>query len=177
LLIVVSIIAILAAIALPNFLDAQVRSKVARAKADMRSLATALEAYSVDENQYPPVPMGLGPRFHRLKVLTTPVAYISDIPSDPFDSVDAHAHGFRRFSHGMYAYGATPLKNAARWILGSDGPDRAASGNRLGFMFYPGYSPGLFFGEVEGFSTELYDPTNGTISAGDIIRASDFLPD
>jgi prepilin-type N-terminal cleavage/methylation domain-containing protein len=46
LLIVVAIIAILAAIAVPNFLEAQVRAKVSRAKADIRSLATALESYA-----------------------------------------------------------------------------------------------------------------------------------
>ena len=45
LLIVVAIIAILAAIAVPNFLEAQTRSKVSRTKADMRTCATALEAY------------------------------------------------------------------------------------------------------------------------------------
>ena len=54
LLIVVAIIAILAAIAVPNFLEAQTRSKVSRVKADMRTLATALEAYSIDGNNYPP---------------------------------------------------------------------------------------------------------------------------
>jgi prepilin-type N-terminal cleavage/methylation domain-containing protein len=53
LLIVVAIIAILAAIAIPNFIDAQVRARVARVKADMRSLATAIEAYNVDYNDYP----------------------------------------------------------------------------------------------------------------------------
>jgi prepilin-type N-terminal cleavage/methylation domain-containing protein len=42
LLIVVAIIAILAAIAVPNFLEAQTRSKVCRGMADMRSMATAL---------------------------------------------------------------------------------------------------------------------------------------
>src|SRR6187549_842092 len=52
LLIVVAIIAILAAIAVPNFLEAQTRSKVARAKADMRSLATGIDAYVVDHNSY-----------------------------------------------------------------------------------------------------------------------------
>ena len=52
-LIVVAIIAILAAIAVPNFLEAHTRSKVSRAKADMRSLATGLESYRVDHNHYP----------------------------------------------------------------------------------------------------------------------------
>jgi len=53
LLIVVAIIAILAAIAVPNFLEAQTRAKVSRLKADMRSAATGLEAYAVDNNDYP----------------------------------------------------------------------------------------------------------------------------
>ena len=48
LLIVVAIIAILAAIAVPNFLEAQTRAKVARVRADMRSLATALIGESLD---------------------------------------------------------------------------------------------------------------------------------
>ena len=51
LLIVVAIIAILAAIAVPNFLEAQTRSKISRAKADMRTMATALESYLVDNNK------------------------------------------------------------------------------------------------------------------------------
>src|SRR5437763_4530938 len=53
LLIVVAIIAILAAIAVPNFLEAQTRSKVSRVRADQRSMATAIEAYYVDNNHYP----------------------------------------------------------------------------------------------------------------------------
>jgi prepilin-type N-terminal cleavage/methylation domain-containing protein len=53
LLIVVAIIAILAAIAVPNFLEAQVRSKVSRVQTDLRTLATALESYKVDYNRYP----------------------------------------------------------------------------------------------------------------------------
>jgi type II secretion system protein G len=53
LLIVVAIIAILAAIAVPNFLEAQTRSKVARVKADMRTVTTAIETYHIDHNAYP----------------------------------------------------------------------------------------------------------------------------
>ena len=53
LLIVVAIIAILAAIAVPNFLEAQVRSKVAVVYSDFRTVKTALESYRVDYNNYP----------------------------------------------------------------------------------------------------------------------------
>jgi prepilin-type N-terminal cleavage/methylation domain-containing protein len=44
LLIVIAIILILIAIALPNFLEAQLRAKTAKAQAEMRTLATAIEA-------------------------------------------------------------------------------------------------------------------------------------
>jgi len=53
LLIVVAIIAILAAIAVPTFLEAQVRSKVARVENVYRTLATALESCTVGYNRPP----------------------------------------------------------------------------------------------------------------------------
>jgi len=115
LLIVVAIIAILAAIAVPNFLEAQVRSKVSRARADMRSASTALEAYAVDNNKYPLVRgqdtvlyLGLGgPRnpqdlisppgapvrtFNEATLpleLTTPLSYLTTTFKDPFKDMSA----------------------------------------------------------------------------------------
>src|SRR6478752_637114 len=85
LLIVVAIIAILAAIAVPNFLEAQTRAKVSRAKADMRSMATGIEAYAVDNNTY--VYQNALSRAVRmqsvntetLERLTTPIAYLTGI--------------------------------------------------------------------------------------------------
>jgi len=53
LLIVVAIIAILAAIAVPNFLDAQMRTKITRSKADFRSIGVAVESYVVDWSMTP----------------------------------------------------------------------------------------------------------------------------
>ena len=53
LLIVVAIIGILAAIAIPNFLQAQVRAKVAKAISDMRAIATAIEPFRMDIGIYP----------------------------------------------------------------------------------------------------------------------------
>jgi len=54
LLIVVAIIGILAAIAIPNFLQAQTRAKVSKVQADHRAIAVALENYCVDNQYYPP---------------------------------------------------------------------------------------------------------------------------
>ena len=53
LLIVVAIIGIIAAIAIPNLLNAIDRSKQKRTMADMRSIGTAVEEYSIDNNFYP----------------------------------------------------------------------------------------------------------------------------
>ncbi len=93
LLIVVAIIAILAAIAVPNFLEAQTRSKVSRTKTDMRTMATAMEAYYTDANAYPNSnrtgvsldPGGADGGYQILERLSTPIAYIaSSLVVDPF---------------------------------------------------------------------------------------------
>jgi prepilin-type N-terminal cleavage/methylation domain-containing protein len=95
LLIVVAIIAILAAIAVPNFLEAQTRSKVSRAKADMRTIVTGLEAYHIDYNSYIPCStFGINGRGVNVAVaqpvferLSSPVAYLtSGIIPNPFSS-------------------------------------------------------------------------------------------
>ena len=192
LLIVVAIIAILAAIAVPNFLEAQVRAKVARAKTDMRTMTTALEQYHVDNNGYPDV-------FTRLNTITTPIQYISSVPRDIFRMQQATGGGFGRQRY--YRYGAMPLDHPSRYALASNGPDTdldtysssnpgggSDSGDTDDFevdsqalRFYPGYSPQLFSdaGMVVN-STEFkyieYDATNGTVSNGDIFRLSDNAP-
>lgn len=53
LLIVVAIIGIIAAIAIPNLLNAIDRGKQKRTMADLRSMGTAVEEYSIDNNFYP----------------------------------------------------------------------------------------------------------------------------
>jgi type II secretion system protein G len=90
LLIVVAIIAILAAIAVPNFLEAQVRAKISRVRGDMRSVATALESYMSDNGTYVNDSdealddLAASHKQHGLQLLTTPIAYISSVPKDPF---------------------------------------------------------------------------------------------
>jgi prepilin-type N-terminal cleavage/methylation domain-containing protein len=192
LLIVVAIIAILAAIAVPNFLEAQVRAKVSRAKNDMRVMAGALEQYHADNNGYPDV-------FTRMMAITTPVQYLSQVPRDIFRIQQATGPGFGRQRY--YRYGAMPLDHPSRYALASNGPDTDidtySSANAGGgsdasdadnfevdsqaLRFYPGYSPALFSdsGVVvndTNFKYVEYDPTNGSVSNGDIFRLSDNAP-
>ena len=75
LLIVVAIIGIIAAIAIPNLLNAIDRGKQKRTMADMRSIGTAVESYAVDNNVYP-----IATTAAVLKTLVEPV-YIKTMPT------------------------------------------------------------------------------------------------
>ena len=177
LLIVVAIIAILAAIAVPNFLEAQIRSKVSRAKSDMRSVATALESYRTDHNAYPWVePM---PGYQIPHTITTPVAYLSSIPTDSF-GFSSNEDMYKAFGTTEDYYYATKAYfdfhgwpwmvfpggsegSPAMWVLQSKGPDRAwaraESDGGSGIL------------ELDRPYDYEYDPTNGTVSAGNIVRS------
>lgn len=88
LLIVVAIIGILAAIAVPNFLNAQIRGKIARVQSDVRTLSIAVQSYAVDRNDVPPdFNTGRFPNYmvNHLVMLTTPIAYLTSFPHDPFN--------------------------------------------------------------------------------------------
>ena len=169
LLIVVAIIAILALIAVPNFLEAQVRSKVSRAKADLRTLATALEAYAVDWNAYPPA-MG-NAMYFKLKVLSSPIAYVANgYVADPFPAGDpSFVLNYRKC---LSYLGRTPTGTCIRdvdpiqwWVLMSNGPDLCYT-NAAG----DGPSPALNASDPAGILEFCYDPTNGTVSGGNINR-------
>ena len=92
LLIVVAIILILIAIALPNFLEAQIRARVTKAQGELRTLATAFEAYRTDWPVYPRgcltdvIPsVGCTHNWGFVdKTLTTPIAYMTEILDDLF---------------------------------------------------------------------------------------------
>jgi len=185
LLIVVAIIAILAAIAVPNFLEAQIRSKVSRVKADFRSIATAIESYAVDWNHYPPdTPF---PQFNlsQVTILTTPQAYITNVNLiDPFiasaniESVTGYQYFNGQDYWGTLA-GLDPAPRTA--ILKSWGPDAGkgsgVNGPRPGEKDGDDGSEWLIVGidvvsdpQIGPNINRIYDPTNGTVSSGDIVR-------
>ncbi len=85
LLIVVAIIGILAAIAVPNFLNAQIKAKVAKTKAEMRSISDAYLNYHLDNNSWPPHADRCKAQH---KFITSPIAYMSSSVEDPFQVED-----------------------------------------------------------------------------------------
>ncbi|MFH1742728.1 MAG: prepilin-type N-terminal cleavage/methylation domain-containing protein [bacterium] len=81
LLIVVAIIGILAAIAVPNFMNARMRAKVAQVESNMKALSTATMAYATDHGVFP-----LHDHTFNCRGLTTPIAYIAQVPYDIFQN-------------------------------------------------------------------------------------------
>ncbi len=177
LLVVVAIIAILAALAVPNFLAAQTRSKVSRAKADMRSVVTALEAYAVDNGRYPTyhyssVPIAAlefhiggtvpgfavpDPSWDGRNPLTTPIAYITKMPDDPFASHRSGPDEVREYLYVNWPYAIQQVTDS----------------HQASFMYayekYGSYRLHSRGPDTQGpDSGTPYDATNGTVSRGDI---------
>lgn len=159
LLIVVAIIGILAAIAVPNFMNAQIRAKVTRVEADFKTLATALEAYHITNGNYPVAHLldqqiASGTALSRFSALTTPIAFISFYPSDPFGK-KKEGPNFHTETYDYYDWTSAKIANnypastrGAYWRIASAGPDKI---------------------QRVGFSVD-YDPSNGILSLGDIVR-------
>lgn len=183
LLIVVAIIAILAAIAVPNFLEAQTRAKVTRMKADMRSIATALETYAIDNNKYPFDKDSRGWPWYLTDVMTTPIAYLTTarMMLDQF-RMDQAQFDAKRLRYVNMKANRNPAwrpcpypgpflndwvggKSDAvidramdlfgEWKLSSAGPDKVVNQQDA--------ANGIFVDDL------YYDPSNGTVSGGDIV--------
>lgn len=171
LLIVIAIILILIAIALPNFLEAQIRAKVARGQGDLRSIASALEAYQIQYRKYLDLfqTQKWGSRYdpnsitsHRLLPLTSPIRFMSSIPPEVFDlsrqipgyQADTYAYGSMLSYKDKGAFWRQHFdpKMKYQYSIRSIGPDRQCN-------------------DLEAINPDLllpYSPTNGTTSRGDI---------
>lgn len=179
LLIVVAIIAILAAIAVPNFLEAQVRSKVSRTKSDQRSMVTGIEAYMVDNNKLFRTTRVTGEtRMFINSKLTTPIAYLTSVFPDAFnvgnDQTDLPNIPENRV---LILWGPDMLTAIAATSGGtilSPYPDMVSGSTLVKTDTYLTFSlgPNQRFDVNHPWPSPMnqYDSTNGTISNGDIIR-------
>ncbi|MEI7634248.1 MAG: prepilin-type N-terminal cleavage/methylation domain-containing protein [bacterium] len=176
LLIVVAIIAILAAIAVPNFLEAQTRSKVSRVKSDMRALAVALESYYSDYNcylidanhyvnYYPTVTPMDWTHIRVYRPLSTPVAYITSIPIDTYFNpkwdLNRHYFNYHNWDKWERENLSDPRMQGGSWYN---------EGIRQDWCMYS-MGPNMVWEGADWYPiTMQYDPTNGTVSYGDISR-------
>lgn len=199
----IAVIATLAAIGVPNFLEAQVRARVARTHQDMAALSAGLFAYQADWREWPasrpevrdallhfdtaprlgphtgPLPPegrtasnAIASSGFDLHVLTSPVAYTSSILAT--DSSVSGTHGshtgwmpyaYVRFEDWHPLLTPEQIRDHRQdWMLLSGGADDPLEG-------FGGFHPGNLLREP----FIAYDPTNGTVSAGDIFMTAKGL--
>ncbi|MCG3199851.1 MAG: hypothetical protein GHCLOJNM_04379 [bacterium] len=202
LLIVIAIILILIAIALPNFLEAQIRSKIAHVRQEMRTLTTATESYRVQWNMREPktdMPgLSIAGTYSEWwgfasHLLTTPIRFLTELPFEPF--TDDYTIGFWRALSGAESDPPyTVIRNtaiAASWPIGSvvtnnpevqqkaGGPVPISelwntSAKHSAFIYY---SSGADRVDSTVWGTpQFYSPTNGTVSFGDIYEFGSGSP-
>jgi len=194
LLIVVAIMATLAAIALPNLLLAQTRSKIARVKADLRTIAAGIEMYRTDQRRYPPARTycaGMQASQDEYNILppelTSPVPYLSSRYCDIFNSQG------RRYKYIAPGFG---WSNEVQTILALWAPkdfplDGGPSADIPYFdertapvkwaIWSVGPSGPMSFWDSDASHVPVpprtwYDPTNGAVSAGVLPRLSTGSP-
>ncbi len=167
LLIVVAIIGILAAIAVPNFLNAQMRAKITRVKADFRAIDTSFQSYMLDNNHYPPDVGGPCEDVLAYYRLTTPIAYISNLSvfKDYFTNENPEGAIGAACEFNYYDYGMVPYitESGVGYVVISFGPDRD-----LDMGWNTNSMDALKRNDAPNLSF-LYDSSNGLISSGDLI--------
>ncbi|MFH1738958.1 MAG: prepilin-type N-terminal cleavage/methylation domain-containing protein [bacterium] len=197
LLIVVAIIGILAAIAIPNFMNARIRANIARVQSDLRTAQIAVDMYQVDNGSFPwtdGVTLFFGPYPNPYWVpLTTPIAYFTAVPLDPFgddpnDPRPAEPFPWSLFEYPDYAFRCSRYIDPAPSDFNYFWPEITLFAHRISeelgrtiitprsgaYMISSQgpdripYSERRLFYDVE--TAILYDTTNGLNSPGDIVR-------
>lgn len=185
LLLVAGIISLLVAVAVPNFLDAKVRTEVAEVQTTLDRTNSAIIVYRTDYNRLPEKSTySSGPALQRLVNANYP--QFDTIPLDRFktgldnellgplyednyitydnlnnpQSAATYGKLFRRDRYDSF----TPGSNN-QWIVKSIGPDRTD-------FLDEGLGRGTFQQNLAGLT--IYNPSNGVFSLGEIVKANTF---
>ena len=124
LLIVVAIIAILAAILIPNFLRARAQAQVAATKGNLKNVATSLESYFVDFAQYPQSAGNLI------------ASYARALPSDPCTGVVFGMGG--GYLYNPVGNPATDYSLRTNWTSGGTGGPCFGANGGFNLQYTPG---------------------------------------
>ena len=154
LLIVVAIIGILAAIAIPNLLTAMQRSKQKRTMADMRTIATAWEARATDVNKY-----NAAGGMSAVATCTNQITNLSGVLAPTYIKLLPPKDGWNN-PFAFYADQAMGTGTAAQeylvWSYGKDGAAEAtpAGGATTNFNCDILFTNGVFIQYPEGVQTQ-----------------------
>ncbi|WP_082676384.1 type II secretion system major pseudopilin GspG [Thiomicrospira sp. WB1] len=87
LMVVVVILAVLAAIAVPRLMDRPDEARIVKAKQDISAISSALKLYKLDNYQYPTTDQGLQALVEKPQTEPEPKnwqAYMENLPDDPW---------------------------------------------------------------------------------------------
>lgn len=169
LLIVVAIISILAAIAIPNYLNAQIRAKIARAQADVKNVHMAITSHFLDSqttNKSYTSHFNLSGDCGGYRSLTSPISYIQSsslidvfTPTEAQEDMKAHPSGFLPNICYVSTPALFPVELRGGSIVYSRGPDKKVDASHyfVTFQF------------LDAYAVYIYEPSNGLHSRGDII--------
>ncbi len=178
LMLVIGILLVLSAIALPNIQEAHTRAKFSRVKNDLRVMSGAIDIYYIDHNNLarmrnydmykdPSIDILFGREVNALlsPCLSTPVAYMTNsLLIDPFmanqklSPVDQQLYTYQPIDVYISKNPDSTFWPPAKEFYGS---------YRIGSV-----GPDLRFGHGFANSAQLiYDPSNGSLSLGNIWRS------
>ncbi len=176
LLIVIAIILILIAIALPNFLEAQIRAKIVQSRADMRTIGIAMDTYLIDWRMYPPDHDPNDFAQNGFYQLTSPLSYLTEFPNNPFATgTSGLGDPGDEFGYEMGSTGLTPRSvmfgravraNVHTFNIQNYAPD--TDDDWHGNDEWPFCGGGGNPCQNGGCNWTNYSPTNGTKSNGDL---------
>ncbi|MFH1741565.1 MAG: prepilin-type N-terminal cleavage/methylation domain-containing protein [bacterium] len=167
LLVVVTIISILATMAVPNYLNAQTRAKTTVVRADQKVLGDAILMYCLDNNVWPPHLDGDRGQ-HRF--LTTPISYISEPVEDLFQK-GVLARWRNGYETSVGFLHAEPFAVLHEKFKESDPGFYHKTKNAAFFIW--SFGPDQRHDDTP--DAVRYDITNGIDSRGDIIRTVDGM--
>ncbi len=163
LLIVVAIIGILAAIAVPNFIQARLRALITKVYAEEKSICDAYQMYYLDNNKWPPHIDG---DLAQHRFVTTPIPYLNTSLIDPFQKEGVTAAATLGWYKGQYHMEPGYQMRNEFYATGDAGARRYAD-ETLNAAFYC-RSVGPDMDKASEVSVP-YQISNGLVSQGAIV--------
>ena len=110
-MVVVIIIGLLAGIVVPNVMDSLDKANVQKARADFKTLQTALKLYRIDNFNYPSTEQGLEALVSKPSIAPIPRnyksnGYIETLPKDPWGSDYQYMSPGESHEYDIYSLGA-----------------------------------------------------------------------
>lgn len=167
LLIVVAIIGILAAIAVPNFINARLRALIARVYSEEKSINNAYLMYRMDNQAWPPHIDG---DLAQHRYVTTPIAYLTTSLQDPFQKEGVTDPATLGWYKGQYhEEPGVQMRNEFN-ATGDPAAKRYALEHKNAAFFCRSVGPDM--DKIREFSLP-YDISNGLVSQGTLCTPLD----